>query len=636
MVTNAMTYNLITQDPIKSYLAGFATGAGFGREELIKLLEIALLKPLGREVAYLEEITEFPKKPPSWLTREKWKTQGPWYEFKPDKELQDKVRHVKDWIVGAQSECAEWLTKLDEKGRPQKLVKIGTLQQALDIADKEMERAAQKLRESMRGEMGSIVEDTKHMKVIKRFKDGFAIVQLLTPQALDAETAQLGHCIGNGGYDSDLHGSSRFYSLRDEHNRAHATIQVKAANNAIVQCKGKRNAPPVKKYQPYIQEFARDEDFAIKGDVNNIGMVKFRGRYYFFNKLPSGMVFDGRLDLSNFTEDVKLPNRLKIKGNLILNGARKTEIPEGVVLAERDTRIIEVWKRKGKYHRENGPAYIVKSADGKRVLEEKYYRDGKLHRADGPAEITYSFNGEVESEGWYIDGKYHRKDGPASWGKSWRHDYEAWYQNGVPSHQDKDHPTHMARRSVSLSHGYGGRADKWAAEAKRYLDLHSLSNGAVLNADVVIKAFHNKNGEHRTGGMPSVIVEHAETGGMIGLQWHKNGNLQVEGWQGASPLTAKFNHFAQNHPEMARYLMEDFVHVAGGYENKKSEAPYLSDAKAVHRLAALARKHDFLAESILPFFKESAKFCLDKEEWDLAAYAAKQIKTYAAPAKPAV
>lgn len=635
MVTNAMAYNLINQDPIKSYLAGFATGAGFGREELIKLLEIALLKPLSKEVAYLEEIAEFPKKPPAWLTRDKWHSQGPWFEFKPDKELEDKVRHVKDWIVGAQSECAEWLSKLDEKGRPQKLVKIGTLQQALDIADKEMERAAQKLRESMRGEMGSVVEDTKHMKVIKRFKDGFAIVQLLTPQALDAETAQLGHCIGNGGYDSALHGSARFYSLRDEQNRAHATIEVKSENNAIVQCKGKRNAPPVRKYQPYIQEFAKDEDFAIKGDVNNIGMVKFRGRYYFFNKLPSGMVFDGRLDLSNFTEDVKLPNRLKIKGNLILNGARKTEIPEGVVLAKSEHCVIDVWKRKGKYHREDGPAYVVKTSSGKRVLEEKYYKNGVLHREDGPAMITYSASGEVTSEGWYINGKEHRTDGPAFWRNSWRDSFKSWYQHGVPFHEDPDHPTRIAQKSISLSRGYG-RSDKWSEESRCYLDRYFPTEETRYNVDVLISSFENKKGEHRIGGMPSKIVTHAETGGVLALQWHRNGDLQAEGWQGASPLTSKFNHFAQNHPDMARYLMDDFVRVATGYENKKEEAPYLADTKVARRLASLARKHDFLADSVMPFFKESAKFCVDREEWDLAAYVTKQLKTYAVPANPSL
>ena len=60
------------------------------------------------------------------------------------------------------------------------------------------------------------------------------------------------------------------------------------------------------------------------------------------------------------------------------------------------------WFKKGKLHREDGPA--KKYADG----DIEWYKEGKLHRDDGPA-IEYP-NGD---KFWYKEDKLHREDGPA-------------------------------------------------------------------------------------------------------------------------------------------------------------------------------------------------------------------------------
>ena len=60
------------------------------------------------------------------------------------------------------------------------------------------------------------------------------------------------------------------------------------------------------------------------------------------------------------------------------------------------------WYRKGKLHREDGPAVV--QANGSKY----WYRKGKLHRIGGPG-IEYA-NG---SKLWYLKGKLHRLDGPA-------------------------------------------------------------------------------------------------------------------------------------------------------------------------------------------------------------------------------
>ncbi len=61
-----------------------------------------------------------------------------------------------------------------------------------------------------------------------------------------------------------------------------------------------------------------------------------------------------------------------------------------------------IWLLDGKYHREDGPAYI--GSDG----SQTWYLHGELHREDGPAVI-----GADGYQVWWLNGKLHRTDGPA-------------------------------------------------------------------------------------------------------------------------------------------------------------------------------------------------------------------------------
>lgn len=68
--------------------------------------------------------------------------------------------------------------------------------------------------------------------------------------------------------------------------------------------------------------------------------------------------------------------------------------------------ISKCWYKKGKLHREDGPA--VERVDG----DKYWYKEDKLHREDGPA--VELVRGQKE---WYKEGKLHRIDGPAvEWG----------------------------------------------------------------------------------------------------------------------------------------------------------------------------------------------------------------------------
>ena len=58
----------------------------------------------------------------------------------------------------------------------------------------------------------------------------------------------------------------------------------------------------------------------------------------------------------------------------------------------------------GKYHREDGPAFISYFMNGN-VCCEFYYIMGERHRESGPAYICYDENGNIHLEEYYINGK---------------------------------------------------------------------------------------------------------------------------------------------------------------------------------------------------------------------------------------
>lgn len=65
----------------------------------------------------------------------------------------------------------------------------------------------------------------------------------------------------------------------------------------------------------------------------------------------------------------------------------------------------------GKYHRENGPAFLEYDSSN-RLQTEMWYREDLFYRTDGPAITNYK-RGKIVSQEWYINDKRHSTDGPA-------------------------------------------------------------------------------------------------------------------------------------------------------------------------------------------------------------------------------
>jgi len=322
-----MAYNVV-EDSVKTWLVHAARTREFGRletgrqDKLEEFIVLALFRPLSKQLAQQNRPDNLQKMPEgemrysnhSWL-RAAFHEGEVIYRFRPDTELLSQIRHIIDWIAAAMENDADWLRQLDDRGRPKKLRKIGSLDQATKEANKAMLIYAQ------RAAANGYDDAHGHEKTVKTYGDGYRMVQLLTPGALDRESGYLGHCVGNGAYDAGLKaGRHEFYSLRDANGKGHATLEVRLEDNALLQCKGKQNAPPVSKYMPHIQAFLKDRRYKLQESPRHTGLVEQDGVYYDINHLPENFHYKGYLDLANCTGLTTLPDGLQVGGSLSLIG----------------------------------------------------------------------------------------------------------------------------------------------------------------------------------------------------------------------------------------------------------------------------------------------------------------------------
>jgi hypothetical protein len=121
-------------------------------------------------------------------------------------------------------------------------------------------------------------------------------------EALKYEGDTMGHCVG--GYCPDvISGKSKIYSLRDQRGEPHVTIEVQPMRGSelgryaadlpegadveamknpplmIRQIKGKGNARPIQKYDPYTQDFVKSGQWQHVGDLENTGLFKLGSEY---------------------------------------------------------------------------------------------------------------------------------------------------------------------------------------------------------------------------------------------------------------------------------------------------------------------------------------------------------------------
>lgn len=229
------------------------------------------------------------------------------------------ISHVADWLTASVIENDEWLGRADEQGRPLKLMKLGSLEAAAKEADKAMRKRAQKLR--------AVKINDGDEELFRELADGYYLVRMLTPEALDVESASMQHCIGQGSYDGLLMNSEfAFYSLRDPFGKPHATLEVESG--WLHQCQGKQNRTPGDKYFELMLPVFVEHKWKTRIPMHGV-IVDSKHVIHDPMRLPDGFESAGNLKLSRLPI-TSLPNDMIVGGNLDIRETMIDSLPDGL------------------------------------------------------------------------------------------------------------------------------------------------------------------------------------------------------------------------------------------------------------------------------------------------------------------
>jgi hypothetical protein len=298
------------------------------------------------------------------------------------------VMHVSDWLRTAVAENANWLARVDEHDRPKKLMKFGTFREMRAEADKAMRIAIQK--------QGRVNIDPDHERLHMELSDGYAMVEMLTPEALDRESSIMQHCIGNGGYDHDIIGDMfLLLSLRDPFGRPHATLRINCEMATVVEFQGKQNEPPADRYMVYMKEFLLTSKLGLgRGGEHRLGMIQdVLGEWHDIQNLPDNLETRGSLTLTD-APVFRMPSRLIVNGDFaaprwmdrhpdvfhVSGRYMSGNIPP----IDRDFKVGSMTISDGQNHKGKLPerldvGELTVEADGSRIFPERFEVTGKLN-----------------------------------------------------------------------------------------------------------------------------------------------------------------------------------------------------------------------------------------------------------------
>lgn len=170
--------------------------------------------------------------------------------------IQGEIDHIYDWYVD----------HLDQS--PRFNIFSMTLDQALQASDRWHEELANKTSTKtftkIKKENGQIVDPNVVFIFNKEIIDrtnlsekyvGWMIVKITEENDFDIEGDIMGHCVGTNNYfDQFQRGAIEIFSLRDESNQPHATIEIDLPDS-VQQIKGKGNSRPKDDYLKLIQQW---------------------------------------------------------------------------------------------------------------------------------------------------------------------------------------------------------------------------------------------------------------------------------------------------------------------------------------------------------------------------------------------
>lgn len=240
------------------------------------------------------------------------------------------VGHIKDWLKAALVNNDSWLANVDGKGRPLKLMKFSNLDQITQEADKAMMKANQK-------KQGIQIEAGEE-ELVATLKDGYYLVELLTPNALDKEGSLMQHCVGQGAYDDDVeNGDIKILSLRDQHGKPHATIELRVPETAvfhhyeIAQIQGKQNKLPIGHYLTVLKPYLEKEFNNFQKYIAERGIVSADdGLFYSPNAIPVNTTVYNLI--INQARDITLPNGLTVLKSFNISRSSISKLPDDINL----------------------------------------------------------------------------------------------------------------------------------------------------------------------------------------------------------------------------------------------------------------------------------------------------------------
>ena len=160
-----------------------------------------------------------------------------------------------------------------------------------------------------------IAMDAKGKAIKDNFSGKYATGNTPQEAHLAGQLAQegnsLGHCVG-GYVEGVLSGESRIVSLRDQHGRSYATVELQstAGNNArtweglkavftgkhdIAQIKGPGNGAPADYVQPYVQDFVKSGKWGDVQDLAHTGLTKLGEKYVSIEEIAKRAGINKRL-----------------------------------------------------------------------------------------------------------------------------------------------------------------------------------------------------------------------------------------------------------------------------------------------------------------------------------------------------
>lgn len=416
-----LTFNIVNPDAIPSYIKGFAQDDGVFDERLYDYLNITLSKPLKKSKDNMRLLETLPEDAPNWLS-ENWGKVA-FYEFSPTPVLDSQIITIKNWLRRAIKNGAQWLEKTDKKGRPLKLLKMGSLKQIInEIAKSDYELTYQEQRQILMSNSYFADEELAgHIYTLIVFPNDWRIVALLTEEALDRESQEMGSCVGKGNHDwrlaiNDFSKKNSLFSIRDSKNRPQATFMTGRYGNSIEECRGPKNKTISNKVFPYLHVFMDKTGSTLSTAwLDQLGLLQIGNQIYDINDLPEHFVYEGDFDLTGYSNFV-FPKHMRITGDLKVDDKILPLIP-GCLTVDGD--VIELCNSFSFKNEQHTLETRRKTVEGI-TLERKWYRtifleEPKLHRENGPAHIIYNTSKESPhiKELWYKNGKKHRTDGPA-------------------------------------------------------------------------------------------------------------------------------------------------------------------------------------------------------------------------------